>query len=123
MGADTGLPLQPGALPPYVVAASLSVKVLGLDPALLLYLEKAGKIHQSLFNKDLVITSALDGAHAANSKHYSGAAVDLRMKDKTPVEQLVFLVVGIFLAIQFQLAVFDERAQPGEGHLHIECAG
>ncbi|MCO7225915.1 D-Ala-D-Ala carboxypeptidase family metallohydrolase [Pleionea sp. CnH1-48] len=46
----------------------------------------AGSIYQS-FDKPLVITSANDGHHSKNSKHYRGDAIDIRTRHLTSEEE------------------------------------
>lgn len=101
----------------------VGVSISNLDPKLILLLRILGPQHQALFNRPLVVTSGNDGEHAPNSKHYIGKAVDLRATDKTNEETVVFLELLVYLARVYGLAVFDERAQPAAGHIHVEVAG
>ena len=62
------------------------VHIPGLQIQMKPVLSFAGKIWQEL-GQELVITSALDGAHSAGSLHYYGFAVDLRTKYFTPQQK------------------------------------
>jgi hypothetical protein len=55
------------------------VRVLGIRPEVVLALMIARDVYESFGAHDsFVITSAVEGQHKRASKHYSGAAVDLR---------------------------------------------
>lgn len=114
--------VDPG-LPPHVALGSPEVDVHGCRLALWNCLTAAALIHNSLFGRPLVVTSGKDGAHAAGSKHYRGDALDLRTRDKTAEEQLLFLVVLVYVAAKFRCAVYDERQRPAAGHFHVEYFG
>jgi hypothetical protein len=49
------------------------------------------RVHQEIAGRGAVVTSARDGSHRVNSKHYSGEAIDLRTRDLTSsqVDRLV----------------------------------
>jgi len=116
-------PLPPGILPVGVERKDASVVTDGVNPALMLFLTKLGLVSLHLFDLPVIVTSAKDGAHASGSKHYRGDAVDVRISDKSPLDQSAFLLVLTTLARQFKLAVFDESNLPGASHVHIEIAG
>ncbi len=103
-------------------AASLDVNVKDLHPQMMRFLSTAAAVHAWLFEKPLVVTSGNDGAHVTASKHYKNKALDLRAVDKTLEEQLVFTNVIVFLGERLGVALFDERAKPGEPHYHVELA-
>jgi hypothetical protein len=105
-----------------VQLAHNGVMVAALDKILVAFVEQVGLVHQVLFQIPLVITSGHDGQHAPGSKHYTDKAVDVRMRDKAVAEQVIFLQVLAYLGPRAHMAVFDERAQTGEGHVHIEIA-
>jgi len=56
------------------------VRVHGMRPELMLVAIAAEPIWRK-YHAELVITSALEGAHRRSSYHYSGSAVDLRTRD------------------------------------------
>ena len=64
------------------------VKITGLRPEMLIALQCADRIWDKL-GQELVITSGIEGKHAANSDHYKGLAVDLRTRYFTLPEQQV----------------------------------
>jgi len=39
------------------------------------------EVHQNIVGREAIITSGRDGRHMANSRHYSGLAIDLRTRD------------------------------------------
>ena len=116
-------PLPPGVLPPGVERASAAVVTDGLDPVLFAFLTPLGRVCLSLFDMPAVITSARDAIHSRASKHYTGHAVDIRVKDVPPRWQYAFLIMLCVLADRFRLCVFDESNLPGEAHIHVETAG
>lgn len=118
----TPQPNGPGVLPLGVERKDATVNVASLVPELTTALAKIGRVHLDLFDKPLIITSANDGKHKQGSKHYANRAVDLRMTDKAPDEQELFLLVLLYFDARLKLMVFDERSQPGSDHVHTETA-
>ena len=57
-----------------------NVKLKGLDLKMYPVLSKALTVWQK-YGKNIVITSALEGKHCKNSRHYAGLALDLRSRD------------------------------------------
>ncbi len=55
------------------------VDVRGIQPEILLARIIAGEIF-ARYGVAAIITSALDGKHSKNSKHYTGQAIDLRTR-------------------------------------------
>jgi len=110
-------------LPLGLAVASDTVVLDGVDPQLMVYAEHLGMAHQLLFGKPLTITSGKDGAHAPNSFHNIGRALDVRTVDLDIEEQLLLLNVIAFSAPPQGVAVFDERAVHGEPHIHLEFHG
>lgn len=55
------------------------VKITGLKPEMIPVMICANEIFNS-YNADCVITSALDGKHSKNSRHYVGMALDFRIR-------------------------------------------
>lgn len=80
-------------------------------------------LHWLLFGEPLVITSGKDALHVSASMHYQGLAVDVRTSDKNESEQILFLTILAYAAPERNVTVFDERALPGEPHIHIEYHG
>lgn len=114
--------LPPGVAPTGCELASPGVNLVGVKDALMSFLGVAGLVHLHLFNAPLVITSAVDKLHVTHSKHYEGAAVDLRVSDKRPTWQAAWVLVLRVLADRFGLTVFDESNLPGQPHIHMEIA-
>lgn len=123
MPDSTPNPLPPGVLPVGVERKDSTVLTQNLDPVLLAFLARAGLVHLHLSGYPLVVTSGTDGKHAANSKHASGKAVDLRITDMGGLQFATFLLAVVVLAREFGLAVFDQSMLPGAGHVHVEIAG
>jgi hypothetical protein len=110
-------------LPQGVSLASVAVNVDGVNEGLWSFVCHLGLIHQLLFSKPLVITSGRDSLHSAASMHPKGDAVDVRTKDLLPDEQMLLLNVLAYAGPSSDVAVFDERALPGQEHLHLEWHG
>jgi hypothetical protein len=103
--------------------ATPEVDLEGVDPRLISYAEHLGMVHRLLFGVDLTITSGKEGKHVANSFHAIGRAIDVRVNDKDPSEQLVFMTLLAFSAPPQGIAVFDERSTHDEKHVHLELHG
>ena len=56
------------------------VRIFGLRPELTLALFICEQVYRDA-NTELVITSVIDGKHSVGSLHYTGSAVDLRIRD------------------------------------------
>jgi hypothetical protein len=104
-----------------VTLSTAAVDVSKIDDSLAQFLRTAGEIHYVLFNMPLVITSANDGNHVAHSAHYLNFAADIRSRDLTPDEQMLFGIVLSYIAPKYKIVVFDERATPGQ-HWHVQTA-
>ena len=109
--------------PPGIELKSRDVNIADVNPVLHSFLVVAGLVHLHLFDERLVVTSGKDSVHSANSKHYKGEAVDLRIADLDPFFWAAFLLYLGVLARRFHLAIFDESNVPGAGHVHVEIAG
>lgn len=119
-------PIQPSGIPPadqVLLPESNDVIVDGVAPELMIYAVHLAYIHWLLFGVPLIITSGKDGKHAPGSLHYVGRALDFRTRDLAADEVLLFLLVVMYSAPARKMAVFDERALPGEPHLHVEFHG
>lgn len=95
-----------------------SVKLTGLSPQIVVALIVASSIAEDM-GLDLVVTSANDSKHGANSLHYKGAAIDLRTKNMPDPQrgQFVLKVRGC-LTPDFDV-VFEGEGTDNE-HLHVE---
>lgn len=89
------------------------VDVRGIQPEILLAVQIAESIYRH-HGYDFTVTSFVDGRHSANSLHYKGQAVDLRVWG-VPEEKRQALAdeIGAALGRQFDV-VFE-----GD-HVHIE---
>ena len=99
------------------------VELQGVNEQLLSFAAVLDRIHQILFNTQMVITSARDGMHAPSSRHEMGLALDIRTNDKDAEGNMVFLTVLTYAARIMPITTFDERNLPGSPHLHIEWHG
>jgi hypothetical protein len=120
---STSVPPAPGppvAFPQYVLAKSDSVHLEGVDDKLIEFLTVLGIVHMALWSCPVIVTSARDQMHAANSAHARGKAVDIRVNDVPAAERDRLLTVVLVLCDKFSLTVFDERNLPGAGHFHVE---
>lgn len=55
------------------------VRIHGIRPELLLALQISESVYRE-FDTELIVTSVIDGKHSAGSLHYTGSAVDLRIR-------------------------------------------
>lgn len=104
-----------------ITVASTSVDVTKLDPLLVGFMRSAGHLHSYLFAKPLVITSGNDGNHLAHSAHYLNFAVDIRSRELTPDQAMLFSLLLSFIAPLYKCVVFDERATASQ-HWHVQTA-
>jgi hypothetical protein len=119
--SDTGgLGLAPGQLPPYVELKDKSVLWNSLDSRIVRALVVLGHVHAFLFDRPLVITSANDGTHAKGSKHYRGLACDVRSKDKSPAEKVLFAAILAQQVERLGVSFFLEHAGTDNEHFHLE---
>lgn len=93
------------------------VIMVGLSPIMRPVLLAADRIMR-LHGVDLVITSALDGAHSAGSFHYYGFAVDIRSKHLIKEDQQSVLSQLIDALPDFQV-IIECQDTPNQ-HFHIE---
>jgi len=103
--------------------ASPAVNIKDVVVPLLQYAVHMAYIHKLLFGAPMVITSGKDSVHVAGSMHDQGKAIDIRLKDLSESDQIMFLCTLIWSAADNKVAVFDERALGAESHVHIEYHG
>lgn len=108
---------------PQLTKASDNVILDGVNEKLIGYVGMLAVLHQLLFDRPLVVTSGKDSQHTAGSLHAAGRALDVRTKDKDAAELGVFMAIITFSADGNSCTVFDERALPGQEHIHIEYHG
>lgn len=89
----------------------------GLSPVMRPVLIHADRIMKS-HGVDLVITSALDGAHSPGSFHYYGFALDIRSKHLSQQDKLQVLIYLIEELPDYQVCL-ECKGLPSE-HFHIE---
>jgi hypothetical protein len=91
------------------------VRITGLRPEMLLALVTANDVYRS-HDRDLVVTSLLDGAHSRTSLHYSGCAADLRTTAAhIPRSTVEAIAADIRKALT---ADYDVIVEPD--HIHLE---
>lgn len=79
-------------------------------------------IYDAIAQQDAWVTSANDGKHTPNSKHYKGLALDFRTHNLNPDQRKkVFNELRKALGTTFTVLLEDEN-QPNE-HLHIQFNG
>jgi hypothetical protein len=99
--------------------ADLTVDVSRLDASLAGFLVAAAEMHEEMFAETLTITSGNDGNHAADSKHYSWKAVDIRSRDIGEADADRFASAMVSLQSVYKVGIFDERFI-GAPHWHVE---
>lgn len=77
-------------------------------------MDKVDVISRTLFKKEIVVTSIIDGVHSAKSFHYVGKAFDIRTWIYTP-SQIKYLMNEIKLTLGDEYDVINEN-----DHIHIE---
>lgn len=77
-------------------------------------MNKVDVISRTLFKKEIVVTSIIDGVHSAKSFHYVGKAFDIRTWIYTP-SQIKSLMNEIKLTLGDKYDVINEN-----DHIHIE---
>lgn len=125
MSAREPISMAPDQLNPGSVFALVSDKVnlQGVCEPLIQFTIHMGYVHRILFGTPIVITSGKDSLHSPGSLHGIGKAVDVRVKDLSEADQLMFLAVLLWAAPGRDVAVFDERALGTESHIHMEYHG
>ncbi len=89
------------------------VKIAGLRPEMLVAIIVIDYIYLR-FNRELVITSALDGVHSVGSLHYVGLAIDTRTRFFSALQaKQVVVMIRRNLGIEFDVVL--EKT-----HIHIE---
>ena len=87
------------------------VRLAGIRPEILLAAAVAEGVYQAE-GRDCVITSGLEGKHMANSLHYSGNAIDLRIAgSKDP--SLTAAKIRAALGDEFDVVLESD-------HIHVE---
>ena len=117
------LGLAAGQLPAFVEVKDKTVKWEKLDSRLVRALVVLGHVHSFLFDKTLIITSANDGVHAPTSKHHRNLAVDVRSRDKSTSENVVFAAILAQQSIRLRVSFFLEKVGTENEHWHLEVQG
>jgi hypothetical protein len=85
-----------------------------MHDSILLNLNLIDAIHKRIALRDAIITSARDGEHSTNSKHYEGKAIDLRTRD-LPSAMVDEIVADLKQALGSAWDIIDE-----DSHIHCE---
>jgi len=112
---------KPEWWPEHLEIESSVVDVSQLVVPLQMFLASAAAVHYSMFRLPLIITSANDGNHAHDSKHYLWKAVDIRSRDLTSDQEDIFARSLVGMQRIPQVGIFDER-YIGQPHWHVEAA-
>jgi hypothetical protein len=112
---------NPDWWPSYLQVADATVNAANLNPLLQAFLASAAALHWSMFRTYLVVTSANDGTHAKDSKHFLNDAVDIRSRDLDMEQQNSFARAMVGMQQAAKVGIFDERFI-GEPHWHVETA-
>jgi hypothetical protein len=96
-----------------MIVLKKGVRLHGLGTEILVALISANDAYASR-GKDCVITSAIDGRHSRSSKHYTGCAVDLRIRH-LPEKAAESIVQELKTALGDDFDVVLEK-----DHIHLE---
>lgn len=88
------------------------VDLRGLQPVMSVALDVSRDAYRK-YGSEVVLTSGRDGNHKANSKHYEGLAVDLRISNLGGKEKSVFNEIKNALNEQWDVVLESD-------HIHIE---
>lgn len=96
------------------------VSLKGLVPQMVVALQVAEGVFREVVDAPCVVTSANDSVHGANSLHYEGRAVDLRVKHLIWGDDNVVSdrIRGILAPLGFDVLL--EAQGTDNAHLHIE---
>lgn len=97
-----------------MVSFKKGVKVFGIRPEATLAIQVAALVFHS-YGYPCVVTSVVDGSHSLTSLHYSGAAVDLRIRHIQVAAQVREIVGHLKESLTDEYDVVLE-----ETHIHIE---
>lgn len=89
------------------------VKITGMKPEMILGLMAATEAYREM-GYDTIVTSVMDGTHKVGSRHYSGLAVDLRIRHMergkaAEVRDKIHEAVGLWYDVILE-----------NSHIHIE---
>lgn len=94
-----------------IVSIKPGVRVRGLSNEILLAIMIAESVYRET-EQSMVVTSLTDGKHSANSRHYTGDAVDLRLPMPTTKLQIVSRLIAA-LGVDYDVVLEND-------HIHIE---
>lgn len=105
-----------------MIALKPGVKLTDLQPQIVLALQIAEGLWAKYGQPTLVVTSCNDSKHIAGSLHYTGRAVDLRIKSIPSAnrEKLVIDLDNAFGGDSSEFDVLWENQGTMNEHLHIE---
>lgn len=89
------------------------VRVSGLRPELLLAIQIAHSVFNAYSERDMRITSVVDGKHSVGSLHYVGHAVDLGISGLTVKPATLKAEIAEALGADYDVVLETD-------HLHIE---
>lgn len=90
------------------------VRIFGIRPEIVVALSVADGVYREAVQREMVVTSVIDGQHMDGSLHYAGAAADLRTHDLTEAQAW-----GITELLKLRLGGdFDVILEAD--HIHIE---
>jgi hypothetical protein len=101
-----------------MIELKTGVRILGLRPEMLLAVQVAESLWQAE-GVTLVVTSAMDGVHSANSGHYRGCAVDFRTNTLAP-GRVAAVVRALAAALGPDFFVLYEAEGTPNAHCHAE---
>ncbi len=92
----------------------------GFTPALIRIIQVLLELQEAEPELKFVITSASDGQHMDNSKHYTFEALDVRSKTFPPdKKQEIYKRLKVMLGVKFTV-LLEHLGQPNE-HYHIQA--
>lgn len=100
---------------PAIKFKDATINLFGMQPQLVLALLVTAQVYEEFGYEEMVITSLNDATHSVSSKHYDGAAVDLRCSEAWGFTRIPEMVEAIKDRLGRHFDVIFE-----EDHLHIE---
>lgn len=101
-----------------MIAFKAGVQLFDLKPQTVLALILCRQVYDNHQQPSMTVTSINDGRHMQRSKHYEGAAFDLRTKGTGEGASLAHEIRGLLRPLGFDV-LFEGEGSENE-HIHVE---